>query len=93
MKLHNPIYNSYRKRVYFATLVFLNIHNDYLPLEYITPLEYARKLLGNVEKMLIQYFKPELNVQNIDSDINVKPINLHIQNFTDTSPFLNDIFV
>jgi hypothetical protein len=93
LKLHNPIYDKYKKRVYFGTLMFLDKKNNYLPLEYITPLEEAKRILGYSEAILIHYFKPELNVQMIN--IETIPITtvFHIQNFTDTAPFLNDVFV
>lgn len=91
LKLHNPKYGEYKKRVYFGTIVFLNT-KDYLPLEYIRPLEYARTLLGYTESILINHFKPELNTLLINSNIKIPTIQIHIQNFTDTSPFLNDIF-
>jgi len=93
LKLHNSIYDGYKKRVYFGTLMFLDKKKNYLPLEYITPLEEAKRILGYSEALLIHHFKPELNIQMI----NVKTIPIttvfHIQNFTDTKPFLNDIFV
>lgn len=92
LKLHNPKYEGYKKRVYFGTIVFLN-KSDYIPLEYIIPLEYARTLLSYTESILINYFKPELNTLLIDSKIDIPKIQFHIQNFTDTSPFLNNIFV
>lgn len=92
LKLHNPIYDNYKKRVYFGTVVFLDDNSEYLPLEYITPLNTAKELLAFTEMILINYFKPELNTQykNINSPISTQ---FHIQNFTDTSPFLNDVFV
>ena len=92
LKLHNPIYAEYKKRVYFGTVVFIDENKDYLPLEYIRPLEKARNLLSSVEKVLIQYFKPELNIQDMHSELSMRPFQIHIQNFTDKSPFLNDIY-
>jgi hypothetical protein len=92
-KLHNPIYDGYRKRVYFGTLMFLDKKSNYLPLEYITPLEEAKKILGYSEAILIHHFKPELNIQMVNIEtIPIKTV-IHIQNFTNTTPFLNDIFV
>ncbi|WP_053957454.1 hypothetical protein [Inediibacterium massiliense] len=93
LKLHNPIYDSYKKRVYFGTLVFLDKEKNYLPLEYIAPLDLAKKILSDTEAILISYFKPELNKQLLNaSSITMKTM-FHIQNFTDTYPFLNDLFV
>lgn len=92
LKLHNPKYEGYKKRIYFGTIVFLS-ESNVIPLEYITPLEYARTLLSYTESILIKNFKPELNTLLIDSNIDIPKIQFHIQNFTDTSPFLNDIFI
>ena len=92
LKLHNPIYDNYKKRVYFGNIVFLDDNKEYLPLEYITSLDTAKELLSFTEMILINYFKPELNTQykNINNPISIQ---FHIHNFTDTSPFLNDIFI
>lgn len=92
LKLHNPKYENYKKRVYFGTVMFLN-KDDYIPLEYITPLEYGKTLLNYTESILINYFKPELNTLLVNGGNEVPAIHFHIQNFTDTSPFLNDIFL
>lgn len=93
LKLHNPKYSKYKKRVYFGTLVFLDKNKQYKPLEYVFPIEDAKKLLDYCESMLIRHFKPELNKQLVNSEKYIPSMNLHIQNFTDTSPFMNDIFV
>lgn len=93
LKLHNPIYNKYKKRVYFGTVLFLDNQNNYLPLEYITPLSDAKKILTYTEATLIQYFKPELNKQMVNKGCIPISTTFHIQNFTDTTPFLKDIFV
>lgn len=92
LKLHNPKYEGYKKRVYFGTIMFLS-ERKFVPLEYITPLEYARTLLNYIESILIKNFKPELNTLLIDSKIDIPKIQIHIQNFTDATPFLNDIFI
>lgn len=93
LKLHNPIYDSYKKRVYFGTIMFLDKEKNYIPLEYVTPLNIAKKILADTEAILIRYFKPELNKQLVNTrDVAMQTI-FRIQNFTDTSPFLNDIFV
>lgn len=92
LKLHNPIYDNYKKRVYFGNIIFLDKNKDYVPLEYITPLEKAKKLLAFTEKILINHFKPELNTQNIDINDPISTI-FHIQNFTDTNLFEDDVFV
>lgn len=93
LKLHNPIYDSYKKRVYFGTIMFLDKEKNYVPLEYVTPLNVAKKILADTEAILIRYFKPELNKQLVNTRDLPMQTTFHIQNFTDTSPFLNDIFV
>ncbi|NFT08363.1 hypothetical protein FDF26_15085 [Clostridium botulinum] len=93
LKLHNSKYNNYNKRVYFGTVMFLDRYHNYLPLEYITPLSDAKKILSYTESILIRYFKPELNKQMVHKGCIPIHTIFHIQNFTDTAPFLNDIFV
>lgn len=90
LKLHNPIYDLYKKRVYFGTIMFLDDYCNYLPLEYITPLEKSQDLLANIKKLLISYFKPALNIQNIYSIDNEFNVVFHIQNFTGTQLFKGD---
>lgn len=90
LRLHNPIYDYYKKRVYFGIIVFLDSNADYLPLEYIQPLELAQNLLAETEKVLINYFKPELNRKNVTSvGYEISTI-FHIQNFTGTQLFKGD---
>ncbi|MDM0891428.1 hypothetical protein QTI69_10600 [Clostridium perfringens] len=87
LRLHKPIYDYYKKRVYFGIIVFLDSNTDYLPLEYIQPLELAKNFLAETEKVLINYFKPELNRKNVTSiGYEISTI-FHIQNFTGTQLF------
>lgn len=81
LKLHNPCYNNYQKKVYFGTLVFITEHRDYLPLEFISSLEEAKDILDKVEKMLISHFQPELN--SISLKYNKSPLDtiIIIENF------------
>lgn len=90
-KLLHPKYDGLSKRVYFGSIVLLSENADYLPLEWIKPLELALQLLSSIEAQVIYHFKPELNTQHIRHD-NVRwkfPL-LQIQNFTDVSDFLDD---
>lgn len=73
--------------------MFLDVDKNYLPLEYITPLEKAQELLDNTEKLLIIHFKPELNIKNIYSINNNFNVAFHIQNFTETKLFEEDIII
>ncbi|MGG0754921.1 hypothetical protein [Brevibacillus laterosporus] len=91
LKLHHPDYNNLRKRVYFCCVVFL-MNKEYLPLEWVSPIETAESILDSVESQLIYTFKPELNTQKKGRNYSKHPINLHIQNFTD-SKLLNDKFI
>lgn len=93
LKLHNPIYKNYDKRIYFGTITFLSSTKDYVPLEFITPLEDAQKYLSEMEAFLINRLNPELNVksENVGELENLSQV--HIQNFSEVSNFMNDYFV
>ncbi len=93
LKLHNPKFNQYYKRVYFGTLMFLSKDREYIPLEFITPFEKAKKYLSEIEALLIDWFNPELNVKS-ESIGSMKYIStVHIQNFSQVSNFLHDYFI
>lgn len=93
LKLHNPIYKGYDKRIYFGTVMFLSKSKEYVPLEFITPYHLAEKYLGEMEAFLIDRLSPELNSrgERIGElyDLSV----VHIQNFSNVSGFLHDYFV
>lgn len=61
LKLHAPKYEGLSKHIYFGTVVFLDNDKNYMPLEFIQPLEDAKNLLSNLEAGLIYNLKPELN--------------------------------
>ena len=65
LKLHNPKYKAYDKRVYFGTITFIadNEKQDYLPLECFSSKDDIKRFLSDVEKFLIRYFNCELNIQ------------------------------
>lgn len=90
LKLHNPLYSEFKKRIYFGTLIFLSGDKNYIPLEFIDPFKKANKYLDDIEALLIEHFKPELNIKlekrHYIEDLSV----MHIQNLTDKSTFLND---
>lgn len=92
LKLHNPKYKNYYKRVYFGTIMFLSEQCQYIPLEFITPLEKAKGYLSNFEARLINHFRPELNSRR-EQVGELKDISIHIQNFSKVSGFLNDYFI
>ena len=93
LKLHNPKYHDYYKRIYFGTIMFLSETKEYVPLEFITPFEEAQRYLGEMEAFLIDRLHPELNVKSEDAgelkDLGV----VHIQNFSDITYFMNDYFI
>lgn len=93
LKLHDPKYNKYCKRVYFGTLMYLSEDGEYIPLEFITPFNVAKKYLSEMEAFLIDWFNPELNKKS-ESIGNMKYASIvHIQNFSQVSSFLHDYFV
>lgn len=93
LKLHNPKYNYYNKRIYFGTITFLSEMKEYVPLEFITPYDLAKKYLGEMEALLIDRLNPELNVrrERIWEMENLGVV--HIQNFSDVTKFMHDYFV
>lgn len=93
LKLHNPIYNGYEKRIYFGTIMFLSKSKEYVPLEFIAPYDMAEKYLGEMEAFLIDRLNPELNVKNEQiGDLENLSV-VHIQNFSNVSMFMHDCFL
>lgn len=92
LRLHNPKFKKYDKRVYFGTITFLSDKNDYVPLELIKPYDLAKDYLSEMEALLITYFKPELNKRKEHYSM-LENLNIHIQNFTEISDFLHDYIV
>lgn len=93
LKLHHPKYSKYNKRVYFGTIMFLSDDKEYIPLEFIQSYDEAKKYLGEMEALLIAWFKPELNIRK-ETAGEMKDLSIvHIQNFSDVSDFLNDYMV
>lgn len=93
LKLHNPMYNEYCKRVYFGTIMFLSKDKQYIPLEFITLFGGAEKYLNEIEAFLISWFNPELNVKNEKIGKMKDLAIIHIQNFSEVSHFLHDYMV
>ncbi|WP_348622006.1 hypothetical protein [Paenibacillus polymyxa] len=91
LKLHDPIYNNLPKRVYFCSVSFL-VGKEYLPIEWISPIEEAKTILDSVESQLISSFQPELNRSKTKRNYSKHPIMLQLQNFTG-SRFLHDEMV
>ncbi|MDO5151259.1 MAG: hypothetical protein Q4D76_17995 [Oscillospiraceae bacterium] len=93
LKLHNPQYHDYYKRIYFGTVMFLSETREYVPLEFITPFQDAKRYLGEMEAFLIDRLQPELNVKNEKVGKLEHLGVVHIQNFSDVSDFMNDYFI
>lgn len=92
LKLHNPKYNMFNKRIYFGTITFLSKEREYVPLEFITPYSEANKFLCEMEALLISHFKPELNVKSEEVG-EMKDLIVHIQNFSGVPDLLNDYII
>lgn len=90
LKLHEPKYFNLEKKVYFGCIMLLDENKDYLPLEWIQPIDKALRILDNIESGLIYYYSPELNTQKTKKNYSKINVNLHIQNFTNVTNFLND---
>ena len=90
LKLHDPKYSSYKKRVYFGTITLLSKDGEYVPLEFITPFSKAKRYLNGTEAFLIHCLKPELNIhmENMGEFREVSLI--HIQNFSEEPNFMKD---
>ena len=73
--------------------MFLSDDKEYIPLEFIQSYDEAKKYLGEMEALLIAWFKPELNIRK-ETAGEMKDLSIvHIQNFSDVSDFLNDYMV
>lgn len=90
LKLHNPKYDGYQKRVYRAT-VWMHDNSDYISLDWVQPEKLANELLDSIESHLIYSFQPALNTAKKKSDHSKWNFYIHIQNLE--SGFLNDEFI
>lgn len=93
LKLHHPDYNKLEKKIYFANVMLLGKSKEYIPLEYVHPLEKAEYILSEIEASLIFYFKPVLNTQHKLKENYEISSQIHIQNFLDNNGFLNNRFI
>lgn len=90
-KLLSPAYAGHQTFIYSGCITLLNEDNDYLPLEFVTPLTDAETLLRSIEAQLIYELQPALNTQHRKRYNAAKPLMLHIQNFS--SDLMNDRFL
>jgi hypothetical protein len=91
-KLHAPEYQGLDKWLYLGCIVLLT-EDNYLPLEWVNPLGRAQELLHSIEAQLIYYLQPELNINHKKHNNTKEYVQLHIQNFSSDTQFLNDQFV
>ena len=80
MKLHHPKYDQLVKTVYRCS-VLLDIHDEYLALEWVESETLAEKILDYVESVLIHALQPELNVAKLRRPNVDKPVHIHVQNY------------
>lgn len=91
LKLHNPKYNGFEKRLYRCS-VWFNINNEYACLEWLKPNTIPSKVLDSIESHLIWCAQPELNIGKKNRNYSKWCFFIHIQNFTGKSSLLNDVF-
>ncbi len=80
LKLHHPDYEHLNKKVYRCS-VLLDIHDEYVALEWIDPEQLAERILDSVESVLIYALQPELNVNKRKKPTVDTPVFIHVQNF------------
>lgn len=93
LKLHAPEYEGLPKHVYFGTVVFLDHENEYMPLEFIQPIEDAKNLLTNLEAGLIYVLKPELNTTYLNKNHAIFDMLVNIENHSSRSNLLKNMQV
>jgi hypothetical protein len=91
-KLLHPKYNNFSKNLYLCCVMLLNNQN-YLPLEWVHPKEFALDILDYVESKLIYFFRPEFNIMKKNCFNDKYRMSIQIQNFVENSLFLNDKMV
>lgn len=93
LKLHDPKYHGFKKTIYFGCIMLLE-GQEYLPLDWVHPLQMAEEILNSIEARLIYHLKPELNIIGVKNNLSRLPLSvLHIQNFSRCSNYLNDTFI
>lgn len=87
-RLHAPEFAGLTKTLYLAMVVLLN--EDYLPLEWVIPIEKAEGILLSVEAQLIYHYKPVFNEQQIKRYNPSWPTVINIENHSGYSNFLHE---
>nr|WP_294866195.1 hypothetical protein [uncultured Pseudogulbenkiania sp.] len=83
LKLHHPKYARLSKTVYRCS-VLLDVHDEYVALEWVEPEGLAEKILDCVESVLIHALQPELNVAKRCRPSLDMPMHIHVQNYTNS---------
>lgn len=91
LKLHNPKYAHLAKTVYRCS-VLLDIHDEYVALEWVDPGNLAERMLDSVESVLIHALQPELNVAKRRRPAMDLPVHIHVQNYVNTA-FLDGLML
>lgn len=91
LKLHRPEYEGLKKTIYRCS-VLLNIHNEYVALEWMAPEQLGDKILDQVESVLIHALQPEMNSVKRRKPTLGRAMFVHVQNFAETR-LLNDFML
>ncbi len=91
IKLHHPKYDQLAKTVYRCS-VLLDVHDEYVALEWVEPVELAHSVLDDVESVLIHALQPDLNVAKRRRPAVGRPVHIHFQNYAQ-SEFLDGLML
>lgn len=92
LSLHAPEYDLLDKWLY-RCVVWFYIDDEYIPLEWLSPMPAALDVLKDIEANLVFDVKPTLNTQLKTSLLARRPLDtIHIQNFVGTK-LLNNHFI
>lgn len=86
LKLHHPQYDGLQKQVYRCS-VLLDVHDEYVALEWVEPEELSARLLDCVESVLIHALQPDLNTAKRRKPEVGKPVFIHVQNYAGSDLF------
>ena len=91
LKLHDPKFDGLAKQIYRCS-VLMDIHDEYVALEWVEPEELSAVLLDCVESVLIYALQPELNTAKRRKPKVGKPVSVHVQNYAGND-LLNDLML
>lgn len=83
-KLLNPKFNGWKKRIYMAGVTVLTYEDHYIPLEWLHPRAFTKRLWKSIESQLIYHFQPELNYHLKATDKCEWPADLIVNNYSGT---------